>query len=79
MEKSGHWDKYRENMFITEIDEQHANDKRTNALKPMNCPCHVQNIITILDPIGTLPLRLAEFWLMSSIRTIRHNAWFNES
>ena len=32
MGKSGHWDKYRENMFITEIDEQHANDKRTNAL-----------------------------------------------
>ena len=47
-------------MFITEIDEQHANDKRTNALKPMNCPCHVQIITTILGPIGT-PLRLAEF------------------
>ena len=41
-EQSGHWDKYRENMFITEIDEDHANEKRTNALKPMNCPCHVQ-------------------------------------
>ena len=41
-EKSGHWDKYRENMFITEIDEEHANEKRTNALKPMNCPNHVQ-------------------------------------
>ena len=37
-EASGHWDKYRENMFITEIDEEHANEKRTNALKPMNCP-----------------------------------------
>ena len=32
-EKSGHWDKYRENMFITEIDEEHANEKRVNALK----------------------------------------------
>jgi threonyl-tRNA synthetase len=41
-EASGHWDKYRENMFITEIDEEHANEKRVNALKPMNCPCHVQ-------------------------------------
>ena len=41
-EKSGHWDKYRENMFITEIDEEHANEKRVNALKPMNCPGHVQ-------------------------------------
>ena len=41
-EASGHWEKYRENMFIAEIDEEHANEKRTNALKPMNCPCHVQ-------------------------------------
>ena len=41
-EASGHWDKYRENMFITEIDEEHANEKRVNALKPMNCPGHVQ-------------------------------------
>ena len=32
-ESSGHWDKYRENMFITEIDEDHANEKRVNALK----------------------------------------------
>ena len=32
-EASGHWDKYRENMFITEVDEEHANEKRTNALK----------------------------------------------
>ncbi len=40
-EASGHWEKYREHMFITEIDEEHANEKRVNALKPMNCPCHV--------------------------------------
>ena len=32
-EASGHWEKYRENMFIAEIDEEHANEKRTNALK----------------------------------------------
>ena len=37
-EASGHWDKYRENMFITEIDEEHANEQRTTALKPINCP-----------------------------------------
>jgi threonyl-tRNA synthetase len=60
-EKSGHWDKYRENMFITEIDEQHANDKRTNALKPMNCPCHVQIYNHELRSYRDLPLRLAEF------------------
>ena len=41
-EESGHWDKYRENMFIVEVDEDHAREKTINALKPMNCPCHVQ-------------------------------------
>ena len=60
-EKSGHWEKYRENMFITEIDEEHANDKRTNALKPMNCPCHVQVYNQGLKSYRDLPLRLAEF------------------
>ena len=60
-EASGHWDKYRENMFITEIDEEHANDKRTNALKPMNCPCHVQVYNHGLKSYRDLPVRLAEF------------------
>ena len=60
-EKSGHWDKYRENMFITEVDEEHANEKRTNALKPMNCPCHVQVYNQGLKSYRDLPLRLAEF------------------
>lgn len=60
-EASGHWDKYRENMFITEIDEEHANEKRTNALKPMNCPCHVQIYNRGLKSYRDLPLRLAEF------------------
>src|SRR6056297_2054236 len=60
-EASGHWDKYRENMYITEIDEEHANEKRTNALKPMNCPCHVQIFNQGLKSYRDLPLRLAEF------------------
>ena len=60
-EASGHWDKYRENMFITEIDEEHANEKRTNALKPMNCPCHVQIYNQGLKSYRDLPLRYAEF------------------
>jgi len=60
-EASGHWDKYRENMFITEIDEEHANEKRVNALKPMNCPCHVQIFNKGLKSYRDLPLRLAEF------------------
>ena len=60
-EQSGHWDKYRENMFITEIDEEHANEKRTNALKPMNCPCHVQIFNQGLKSYRDLPIRFAEF------------------
>ena len=60
-EESGHWDKYRENMFITEIDEEHANEKRTNALKPMNCPCHVQVFNQGVRSYRELPMRYAEF------------------
>jgi threonyl-tRNA synthetase len=63
-EQSGHWENYRENMFITEIDEGghgHANEKRVNALKPMNCPCHVQVFNNRLKSYRELPLRLAEF------------------
>ena len=60
-EASGHWDKYRENMFITEIDEEHANEKRINALKPMNCPCHVQVYNQGLKSYRDLPVRYAEF------------------
>ncbi|MGR3716488.1 MAG: threonine--tRNA ligase [Thermohalobaculum sp.] len=60
-EASGHWDKFREHMFITEIDEEHANEKRVHALKPMNCPCHVQIYNRGLKSYRDLPLRLAEF------------------
>ena len=48
-------------MFITEIDEEHANEKRVNALKPMNCPCHVQVYKQGLKSYRDLPIRLAEF------------------
>lgn len=60
-EKSGHWDAYRENMFIVEVDEEGAKEKRINALKPMNCPCHVQIFNQGLKSYRDLPLRLAEF------------------
>tara|TARA_B100000965_G_scaffold366117_1_gene351101 strand:+ start:1 stop:1929 length:1929 start_codon:yes stop_codon:yes gene_type:complete len=60
-EKSGHWDKYRENMYITEIDEEHANEKRINALKPMSCPCHVQVYNQGLKSYRDLPIRYSEF------------------
>ncbi|UZD91641.1 threonine--tRNA ligase [Cognatishimia activa] len=60
-EKSGHWDKYQENMFIVEVDEDHAREKAVNALKPMNCPCHVQIFNQGLKSYRDLPLRMAEF------------------
>ena len=60
-EKSGHWEAYRENMFIVEVDEECAKEKRINALKPMNCPCHVQIFNQGLKSYRDLPLRLAEF------------------
>ena len=60
-EASGHWDKYQENMFIVEVDEEHAREKTINALKPMNCPCHVQVYNQGLKSYRDLPLRMAEF------------------
>ena len=60
-EASGHWDKYQEHMFIVEVDEEHAREKSINALKPMNCPCHVQVYNQGLKSYRDLPLRMAEF------------------
>ncbi|HAR51551.1 MULTISPECIES: threonine--tRNA ligase [Roseovarius] len=60
-EKSGHWEKYQEHMFIVEVDEEHAREKAVNALKPMNCPCHVQIFNQGLKSYRDLPLRMAEF------------------
>jgi len=60
-EASGHWEKYQENMFIVEVDEDHAREKAINALKPMNCPCHVQIYNQGLKSYRDLPLRMAEF------------------
>ncbi len=60
-EASGHWDKYQEHMFIVEVDEEHAREKAVNALKPMNCPCHVQIYNQGLKSYRDLPLRMAEF------------------
>jgi len=60
-EASGHWDKYQEHMFIVEVDEEHAREKAVNALKPMNCPCHVQVYNQGMKSYRDLPLRMAEF------------------
>jgi threonyl-tRNA synthetase len=53
--KSGHWDNYKENMFFTE------SEKRTYAVKPMNCPGHVQIYNAGLHSYRDLPIRYAEF------------------
>ena len=60
-EASGHWDKYQDHMFIVEVDEEHAREKSVNALKPMNCPGHVQIYNQGLKSYRELPLRMAEF------------------
>ncbi|WP_430462765.1 threonine--tRNA ligase [Thalassolituus sp. LLYu03] len=54
-EKSGHWEHYAANMFTTE------SEKRTYAVKPMNCPCHIQVFNQGLKSYRDLPMRLAEF------------------
>ncbi|KZB72995.1 MULTISPECIES: threonine--tRNA ligase [Thalassospira] len=58
-EKSGHWEKFRENMFTTTPDED--DPERVLALKPMNCPCHVQIFRLGSKSYRDLPLRMAEF------------------
>jgi threonyl-tRNA synthetase len=60
-EQSGHWEKYQEHMFVVEVDEDHAREKSVNALKPMNCPCHVLIYNQGLKSYRDLPLRMAEF------------------
>jgi threonyl-tRNA synthetase len=60
-EASGHWEAYQEHMFLVEVQEDAAKEKRINALKPMNCPCHVQVYNQGLKSYRDLPLRLAEF------------------
>ena len=54
-EASGHWDKYHENMFVT------SSENRDYAVKPMNCPCHVQIYNKKITSYRELPIRLAEF------------------
>tara|TARA_Y100001968_G_scaffold325546_1_gene366959 strand:- start:12669 stop:14585 length:1917 start_codon:yes stop_codon:yes gene_type:complete len=54
-EKSGHWEKFRDDMFTT------ASENRVYAIKPMNCPCHIQIFNQGLKSYKDLPLRFAEF------------------
>ena len=56
-EASGHWDNYKQNMFIARVEDEDT----TLALKPMNCPCHVMIFNHGLRSYRELPLRMAEF------------------
>lgn len=56
-EKSGHWENFRANMFIAEVEDE----DKILALKPMNCPCHVEIFKHGLRSYRELPLRMAEF------------------
>ena len=56
-ERSGHWEKYREHMFVAKVEDE----DKTLALKPMNCPCHVQIFKHGLRSYRELPWRMAEF------------------
>jgi threonyl-tRNA synthetase len=63
-EKSGHWEKFQEHMFIAEVDEGgkgHSEDQHALALKPMSCPGHVEIFRHGIKSYRDLPLRLAEF------------------
>jgi threonyl-tRNA synthetase len=56
-ERSGHWEKFREHMFIAQVEDE----DKSLALKPMNCPCHVQIFRQGIRSYRELPLRMAEF------------------
>ena len=58
-QESGHWDKFRENMFVSEVS--HGSHDEVHALKPMNCPAHVQIFNQGMKSYRDLPLRMAEF------------------
>jgi len=59
-EASGHWEKFREHMFLAHVEDEGEKD-RILALKPMNCPCHVQIFNHGIRSYRELPLRMAEF------------------
>jgi threonyl-tRNA synthetase len=59
-EASGHWENYRPNMFLATVEDEREHE-RILALKPMNCPCHVQIFNHTLRSYRELPMRMAEF------------------
>jgi threonyl-tRNA synthetase len=71
-ETSGHWDWYRENMFAAQSAGDEAEDKRWFAIKPMNCPGHVQIFKHGLKSYRDLPLRWPNSaWCIATSRRAR--------
>ena len=60
-ERSGHWEKFHEHMYLVNVDEKIEREGRISALKPMNCPCHVQIFNSGQTSYRELPKRLSEF------------------
>ena len=61
-EQSGHWEKFRDNMFTVEVNhDEKGDDKEVMAVKPMNCPAHVQIFKQGITSYRDLPIRMAEF------------------
>ena len=74
-ETSGHWGWYRDNMFKVTVAGDDTDDDRVFALKPMNCPGHVQIFKHGLKSYRDLPIKLAEFGDGPSLRAVRRAAW----
>ena len=70
-EKSGHWQNYRDNMFTTQ------SENRDYAVKPMNCPGHIQIFNSSLHSYRDLPLTFGGVWLLSPQRAFRFIAWLD--
>ena len=69
-ETSGHWQTFRENMFLTKTE-----DERIFALKPMNCPGHVQIFKNGLKSYRDLPMKIAEFGIVHRYEPSGRLAW----
>ena len=73
-ERSGHWDKFRQHMFIAQVEDEN----KTLAVKPMNCPCHILIFQQGMRSLSRIAAAAGGVWLVSPLRTLgraaRHHA-----
>jgi threonyl-tRNA synthetase len=75
---SGHWQKYKQDMFpMMAEDEEAAAQEQGFALKPMNCPFHIQIYKSELRSYRDLPMRLGGVWYRIPLRAIWRTGWLN--